>query len=194
MIALTIDEKGMAKTASEKLAIAHRIFSLAKDGFGLSERDVVFDPLTFTLASGSPETADAGMQTLEGIRMIKNALPDVLTCLGVSNISFGLNPRARRILNSVFLYHAVKAGLDMAIINPAQMQPFAQIPIEERELAEALIFNSRTQALNDFASHLHETQNKQQNKKITVFTGLKPEERIQSANSAARADRDRGRH
>lgn len=178
VIALTIDENGMAKTAKDKLAVARRIYSLAVNEFGLDAQDLVFDPLTFTLTSGSPDTADAGLQTLEGIRLIKKSLPGVLTCLGVSNISFGLNPLARGILNSVFLYHAIRAGLDMAIINPAQVKPFAQISMEERELAEALLFNRTAQALGDFAGHFQETMSSQPNEKRASLLDLPQDERI----------------
>ena len=178
VIALTIDENGMAKTAKDKLAIAQRIFSLAVDEFSLEAQDLIFDPLTFTLASGSPDTADAGLQTLEGIRLIKSSLPGVLTCLGVSNISFGLNPCARAILNSVFLYHSVQVGLDMAIINPAQVCPFAQIPAEERELAEMLIFNRSARALSDFVDYFLETKVSQPKEKRALLLDLPLEERI----------------
>ena len=178
VIALTIDEHGMAKTAKDKLAVARRIYALAVDDFELEAQDLVFDPLTFTLASGSPDTADAGSQTLEGIRLIKAALPGVLTCLGVSNISFGLNPRARAILNSVFLYHAVQAGLDMAIINPAQVRPFSQIPMEEKELAEALLFNRSPQALDDLAAQLLEEKDGEIKEKRASLLDLPMDERI----------------
>ena len=178
VIALTIDEHGMAKSPKDKLAVAQRIYFLAVDEFGLEAQDLVFDPLTFTLASGSPDTADAGLQTLESIRLIKDSLPGVLTCLGISNISFGFNPHARRILNSVFLYYAVQAGLDMAIINPAQLQPFTQIPLEERGLAEALIFNRSPQALNDFATRFFETKNSSPKEIMASLLDLPLDERI----------------
>jgi 5-methyltetrahydrofolate--homocysteine methyltransferase len=178
VIALTIDEQGMAKTAKEKLKITQRIYSLAVDEFGLEPQDLIFDPLTFTLVSGSPDTVDAGLQTIEGIRLIKDSLHGVLTCLGVSNISFGLNPRARSILNSVFLYHSVRAGLDAAIVNPAQVQPFTQIPSEERELAEALLFNRSAQALGAFVEYFTETRNIETKEKRTSLLDLPLEERI----------------
>ena len=178
VIALTIDEHGMAKTAKDKLAVAKRIFALAADEFGLEAQDLVFDPLTFTLASGSPDTADAALETLEGIRLIKRSLPGVHTCLGVSNISFGLNPPARRVLNSVFLYHAVQAGLDMAIINPAQLDPYAQISLKERELAEALIFNRSADALSDLASYYQGSKGSRFKEEKASLLNLPLEERI----------------
>ena len=153
VIALTIDENGMAKTAEEKLAIARRIYKLAVNECKLNPEDIVFDPLTFTLASGSAETVDAGIQTLDAIRAIKADMPGVLTSLGLSNISFGLNLPARAVLNSVMLYHAVKAGLDMAILNPAQIKPYASITEKESQLAENLIFNRSTQALAEFSEY-----------------------------------------
>jgi 5-methyltetrahydrofolate--homocysteine methyltransferase len=152
VIALTIDQNGMAKSAEDKLVVARKIFSIAVDEYGMDAGDLVFDPLTFTLASGSTETADAGIHTLEGIKLIKKALPGVLTSLGISNISYGLKPPARAVLNSVFLYHAVAAGLDMAIINPAQLKPLTSISEKELTAAEDLIFNRNPQALIDFAA------------------------------------------
>ena len=178
VIALTIDEHGMAKTAKDKLAAAQRIYSLAVDEFGLEAQDLVIDPLTFTLASGSPDTADAALQTLEGIRLIKKTLPGVLTLLGVSNISFGLNPSARKVLNSVFLYHAVQAGLDMAIINPAQLHPYAQISPNEREKAEALIFNKSPHALSDLAAYFQGSKSSQIKREKASLLDLPLKERI----------------
>lgn len=178
VIALTIDEHGMARSADDKLAVARRIWSLAVEKFGLKAQDLVIDPLTFTLASGSPDTADAALQTLDGIRLIKESLTGVLTLLGVSNISYGLNPPARKVLNSVFLYHAVQAGLDMAILNPAQMQPYAQISPNERELAEALIFNRSSQALNDLAAFYQASNGSPIKEAKPSFPDLPLEERI----------------
>ena len=178
VIALTIDEHGMAKSAKDKLAVAQRISSLAEDEFGLKAHDLVIDPLTFTLASGSADTADAALQTLEGIRLIKKSLPGVLTLLGVSNISFGLNPPARKVLNSVFLYHAVQAGLDMAIINPVQLHPYAQISPIEREVAEALIFNRSPHALSDLAAYFQDSKGSQFKGNNASLLDLPLEERI----------------
>lgn len=153
VIILTIDEAGMAKPASRKLEVARRIYAMAVGEFGLQPHDLVFDALTFTLATGDPEFSQSAVETLEGIRQIKAALPGVLTSLGVSNVSFGLSPATRAVLNSVFLYHAVLAGLDMAIVNPAQITPYAEIPTEARQLAEDLIFNQRPDALQRLIEH-----------------------------------------
>jgi 5-methyltetrahydrofolate--homocysteine methyltransferase len=153
VICLTIDEQGMARTADRKLEIAKRIYAIAVGDHGLRPSDLVFDALTFTLATGDPEYALSAVETLDGIRRIKSALPGVLTSLGISNVSFGLTPPTRASLNSVMLYHAVLAGLDMAIVNPAQITPYAEIPAEERTLAEDLIFNRRSDALQRLIAH-----------------------------------------
>ena len=157
VICLTIDESGMAKTAGRKLEVAHRIHEIAVNEHGLRPEALVFDTLTFTLATGEAEYADSAMETLEGIRLIKAALPGVLFSLGVSNLSFGLSANARPVLNSVMLYNAVQAGLDMAIVNPVHITPYADIPAEERELAEDLIFNRRPNALQRYIEHFETT-------------------------------------
>ncbi len=153
VICLTIDEAGMARTAERKLEVARRIYNIAVNEHGLRPDALVFDALTFTLATGDAEYVNSAVDTLEGIRGIKAALPGVLCSLGVSNLSFGLSPKARPVLNSVMLYHAVQAGLDAAIINPAQVTPYADIPAEERALAEDLIFNRRPDALQRYIEH-----------------------------------------
>jgi len=150
VLVLTIDEQGMAKDVDHKLAVAQRIYDIAVNEHGLRPDALVFDTLTFTLATGDPEFAYSAQQTIEGIRKVKQALPGVLTSLGVSNVSFGLDARARPVLNSVMLYHAVQAGLDMAIVNPAHITPYAEIPEAGRQLCEDLIFNRRSDALQRF--------------------------------------------
>ncbi|NMC79328.1 MAG: methionine synthase [Chloroflexi bacterium] len=159
VIALTIDEQGMAKTAEHKLEVARRLYDIAVNEYGLQPESLVFDALTFTLATGDPEFSQSAMQTLEGIRRIKQELPGVLASLGVSNVSFGLSPAARAILNSVMLYHAVQAGLDMAIVNPVQITPYPEISAQERELAEDLIFNRRPDALQRLIEHFEHAGN-----------------------------------
>jgi 5-methyltetrahydrofolate--homocysteine methyltransferase len=141
VVALTIDEEGMAKTAADKLRVAQRIYDLCVQGHAMKPEDLVFDTLTFTLGSGDGEFRRAGIETLDAIRDIKAALPGVLTVLGISNISFGLNPAARYVLNSVFLYEAVEAGLDMAIINPQHLLPLNRIAETERQLCLDLIYD-----------------------------------------------------
>ncbi|MDR0786385.1 MAG: methionine synthase [Gemmatimonadota bacterium] len=146
VIALTIDREigGMAKTAATKLEVARKIHHIATGEYGLRPDALIFDALTFTLATGDEEFRRSAVETIEGIRAIRRELPGVLTTLGVSNVSFGLGKHARAVLNSVFLYHCVEAGLDTAIINPAHVTPYAEIPDEERELANNLIFDRRS--------------------------------------------------
>ncbi|MEJ5201707.1 MAG: methionine synthase [Anaerolineales bacterium] len=180
VIVLTIDEQGMAKTAQRKLEVAKRLFEIATHDHGLKASDLVFDALTFTLATGDPEFSQSAIETLEGIRLIKTELPGVLTSLGVSNVSFGLNPSARSVLNSVMLYHAVLAGLDMAIVNPAHITPYAEIPQQERELAEDLIFNRRADALQRFIEYFETSVRKAEKdsvQKVALQT-LPAEQRI----------------
>ncbi len=153
LVALTIDEIGMAKTRERKLEVAKKIYEIVVGEYGLTAQDLIYDDLTFTLATGDPEWIESAVETIEGIRLIKRELPGVFTSLGVSNVSFGLAPDARAVLNSVFLHHCVEAGLDMAIVNPAHVQPYAEIPAEERSLADDLVFNRRPDALQRFIEH-----------------------------------------
>ncbi len=153
VIVLTIDEEGMAKTAERKFEVAERIYDLAVNQHGLKPEDLVYDALTFTLATGDPDLANSAKDTLEGIRKIKQLLPGVLTSLGVSNVSFGLSRPARAVLNSVMLYHAVESGLDMAIVNPAHIKPYAEIGEKERRMAENLIFNKTDDALPELIAY-----------------------------------------
>ncbi len=153
LVALTIDPIGMAKTRERKLEIAKKIYELVVGEYGLAAEDLIYDDLTFTLATGDAEWIDSAVETIEGIRLIKRELPGVFTSLGVSNVSFGLAPAARGVLNSVFLHHCVEAGLDMAIVNPAHVQPYAEISEDERALADDLVFNRRADALQRFIEH-----------------------------------------
>jgi 5-methyltetrahydrofolate--homocysteine methyltransferase len=139
VIALTIDEDGMALTADKKVAIAHRIYDLATKKYGLRPQELIFDALTLPISTGQEEYRTAGMETLEAVRRIKQELPEVTTILGVSNISFGLNVYARRVLNSVFMHEAVDNGLDMAIVNYSKIYPLYKIPEVEVDLARKLI-------------------------------------------------------
>src|SRR5215207_2885821 len=150
LIALTIDEVGMAKTAERKLEIARRIKELACDEHGLDPELLIFDLLTFTLTTGDEEWRPSAVETIEGIRRVKAELPGVKTSLGVSNVSFGVSPSARAVLNSVFLHHCVEAGLDLAMVNPNHITPYAEIPADARELAEDLIYYRRPDALPRF--------------------------------------------
>jgi 5-methyltetrahydrofolate--homocysteine methyltransferase len=153
VIALTIDEIGMAKTRERKLEVAKKIYDIVVGEYGLAPEDLIYDALTFTLATGDAEWIDSGKETVEGIRLIKRELPGVSTILGVSNVSFGLTPEARGVLNSVFLHHCVQAGLDAAIVNPAHIRPYAEISAAEREMADDLVFNKRPDALQRFIEY-----------------------------------------
>ena len=153
LVALTIDEVGMAKTRERKLEVAQAIYDIVVGEYGMQPEDLIYDDLTFTLATGDLEMADSAVETIEGIRLIKRELPGVFTSLGVSNVSFGLSPDARAVLNSVFLHHCVEAGLDMAIVNPAHVKPYAEIDPSERTLADQLIFNRTPDALQKFIEH-----------------------------------------
>lgn len=141
VVALTIDVDGMAMTADRKVEIAWKIYDLAVNEHGLRPQDILFDPLTFTIGSGDETLRDAAVQTLVGIRRIKGELPGVLTILGVSNVSFGLRPQARRVLNSIFLHEAVKVGLDAAIVDAGKIIPYARISEREREICLDLLFD-----------------------------------------------------
>src|SRR6202790_98376 len=140
VIALTIDEDGMALTAEKKAAIAHRIFDLATKKYGLDGTDLIFDALTLPISTGQDEYRSAGIETLKAVAKIKKELPNVKTILGVSNISFGLDAYPRRVLNSVFMHEAVDHGLDMAIVNYSKIYPLYKIPQEEVDLALKLIY------------------------------------------------------
>ncbi|MFN2636424.1 MAG: methionine synthase [Gemmatimonadaceae bacterium] len=153
VIALTIDEIGMAKTRERKLEVAKKIYDIVVGEYGLAPEDLIYDALTFTLATGDAEWIESGKETVEGIRLIKRELPGVSTILGVSNVSFGLTPEARGVLNSVFLHHCVQAGLDAAIVNPAHIRPYAEISAEEREMADDLVFNKTPTALQRFIEY-----------------------------------------
>jgi len=143
VIALTIDETGMAKSPESKLDIASRLVDFACNQHGLPQADLMIDPLTFTIATGNEDDRKLGQWTLEGIRMIRDKFPDIQIILGLSNISFGLNAAARAVLNSVFLDHAVKAGMTGAIVHVSKIRPLHQIAAEEVQVCEDLIFDRR---------------------------------------------------
>ena len=143
VICLTIDEEGMAKTADDKIRIARRIYELCVKDWGLRPEDLLFDVLTFTICTGNEDDRKLGLETLEGIRRVCAELPGVGTLLGLSNISFGLNPAARHVLNSVYLHHAQEAGLTAAILHSARIEPLHRIDAEARQVAEDLIFDRR---------------------------------------------------
>ena len=153
IVALTIDESGMAKTAERKLEVARRIHGIVVGEYGIPAGALIFDDLTFTLATGDAEFANSAVETIEGIRLIKRELPGVLTSLGVSNVSFGLKPGARAALNSVFMHHCVAAGLDAALVHAKEITPYAEIDAPVRELCDDLVFNRRADALARLIEH-----------------------------------------
>lgn len=151
-IAQCIGPKGMAKTPEEKLEVARLLYDTGKQ-YGLKPWQFIFDALVFTLATGEAEYADSAKSTLEGIRLMKQSLPESFTTLGLSNVSFGLTTNARKVVNSVFLYHALKAGLDTVIINARDIIPYPEIEEQQKRLTEDLIFNKHPNALADLIAH-----------------------------------------
>ena len=178
VIVLTIDENGMAKTREKKLEVAKRIYDIAVNDHGLKPEDLVYDALTFTLATGDQEFVNSAIETIEGIRLIKQNLPGVMASLGVSNLSFGLAQHARPVLNSIMLHHCVQAGLDMAIINPAHVTAYADIPADEKELAEDLIFNRRNDALQRYIEFYEKVTPTEQATASNPTEGMTPEQRL----------------
>lgn len=176
-ISLCIGPNGMAKTPQQKVETAELLYETGKK-HGLKIEQFIFDVLTFTLATGEDEFLNAGKNTLEGIRLVKEKFPKSFTTLGLSNISFGLIPYARKILNSVFLYHAVKAGLDTAIVNAKEIVPYGEIDEKEKKLVEDLIFNAHPNALSDLISYFEKTGSQSTTtKKIDVDPSWSPGKR-----------------
>ncbi|HET9588778.1 MAG TPA: dihydropteroate synthase, partial [Anaerolineales bacterium] len=178
VIVLTIDESGMAKTREKKLEVAKRIYDIAVNDHGLKPEDLVYDALTFTLATGDEEFVNSAIETIEGIRLIKQNLPGVMASLGVSNLSFGLAPHARPVLNSVMLYHCIQAGMDMAIVNPAHITAYPDIPQEEKDLAEDLIFNRRADALQRYIEYYEKVTPTEQAGGSDPTKDMTPEQRL----------------
>ncbi len=152
-IALCIGPKGMAKIPQEKLEVAELIYEIGTRQYGLKPWQFIFDVLTFTIVTGDPELADAAKNTLDGIRLVKQKFPECFTVLGLSNVSFGVSPNARKIINSIFLYHALQAGLDAVIINARDIIPYPDIDEQQKKLAEDLIFNRHPNALADLIAY-----------------------------------------
>jgi 5-methyltetrahydrofolate--homocysteine methyltransferase len=183
VIALTIDEEGMALTAEKKTAIAKRIYDLATTKYGIRPVDIIFDALTLPISTGQEEYRSAGMETLNAIKRIKQELPDVKTILGVSNISFGLDAYPRRVLNSVFMHEAVDYGLDMAIVNYTKIYPLYKIPHEEVELARKLIYQDRSDGdpLQKFMQHFARTKGKVQGSTTAHVETLSVDDKLKFA-------------
>jgi 5-methyltetrahydrofolate--homocysteine methyltransferase len=179
LVALTIDPVGMAKTRERKLEVAKAIYDIVVGEYGLAPGDLIYDALTFTLATGDAEWIDSAHETIEGIRLIKRELPGVFTILGVSNVSFGLDADARHVLNSVFLHHCVEAGLDAAIVNPAHVRPYAEISAAERALADDLVFNRRPDALQRFIDGFATKEQKAaREEKEDPTAGMAPDQKV----------------
>jgi 5-methyltetrahydrofolate--homocysteine methyltransferase len=179
LIALTIDEVGMAKTAERKLEIAQRLTELCCDEHGLDREALIFDCLTFTLTTGDEEWRPSAVATIEGIRAIKEGIPGVKTSLGVSNVSFGVGVPARSAINSVFLHHCVQAGLDLAMVNPNHITPYGEIPELERQLADDLVFNRREDALERLIEHFESKGASEETaEKADPTAGMEPEEAL----------------
>ena len=172
VIALTIDEEGMALTAEKKTAIAKRIFDLAVNKYGIRPVDLIFDALTLPISTGQEDYRTAGIETLKAVKAIKKDLPEVKTILGVSNISFGLSAYSRRILNSVFMHEAVDHGLDMAIVNYSKIYPLYKIPEAEVDLARKLIYfdQSNGDPLQAYMAHFSGAKGKEEKTTAHVDT------------------------
>jgi 5-methyltetrahydrofolate--homocysteine methyltransferase len=183
VIALTIDEEGMALTADKKVAIAKRIYDLAVNKYGIRPVDLIFDALTLPISTGQEEYRSAGIETLNAIRRIKHELPDVKTILGVSNISFGLDVYPRRVLNSVFMHEAVDHGLDMAIVNYTKVYPLYKIPQEEVDIARKLIFRDQADGdpLQRYMQHFAGVKGKAQATTTAHVDSLSVEDKLKFA-------------
>lgn len=165
----TIDEEGMAVTRERKLEVAKRSYEILVNDYQVNPQDIIFDPLVFPVGTGDEQYLGSAMETVEGIRLIKEALPACKTILGLSNISFGLPAAGREVLNAVFLYHTTKAGLDYAIVNTEKLERYASIPEDERKLAEALLFATNDQTLAEFTAFYREKK-KEAKKEISTLT------------------------
>ncbi|MHA7963340.1 methionine synthase [Paenibacillus sp. CAU 1782] len=176
VVMILIDERGQAVSREAKLEVAERSYKLLTEKYGINSEDIIFDPNMFPVGSGDPQYIGSAVETLEGIRSIKEKFPRAKTILGLSNISFGLPDAGREVLNSVYLYHATKAGLDYAIVNTEKLERYASIPEEERKLAEALIYDTNDDTLAAFVAAF---RNKKVEKKEKIST-LTLEERLAS--------------
>ncbi|MDQ0256617.1 5-methyltetrahydrofolate--homocysteine methyltransferase [Evansella vedderi] len=171
----TIDEEGMATTAERKLAVAKRSYDLLVNKYGLEPSDIIFDPLVFPVGTGDEQYIGAAKETVESLRLIKEELPECLTILGVSNVSFGLPPVGREIVNAVYLYHCTKAGLDYAIVNTEKLERFASIPEAEREMAERLLFETTDESLAELVQFY---RGKKSTDKVKPVSSMNLEDRL----------------
>jgi 5-methyltetrahydrofolate--homocysteine methyltransferase len=169
-----IDEPGMAVTRQRKLEVAQRSFELLTKKYGMKAEDLYFDPLVFPCASGDAQYTGSAVETIEGVRLIKQHFPQCKTVLGISNVSFGLPTAGREVLNSVFLYHCVQAGLDMALVNSEKLERYPSLPQEERKLSEDLLYNRGGDPVTPFAAHFRERKPQK-----AITSSLPLEERLQ---------------
>ncbi|AZN41973.1 methionine synthase [Paenibacillus albus] len=176
VVCILIDERGQAVSREAKMEVATRSYELLTEKYGMNPEDIIFDPNMFPVGSGDPQYIGSAVETIEGIRMIKAKYPKAKTILGLSNISFGLPDAGREVLNSVYLYHTTKAGLDYAIVNTEKLERYASIPEDERRLAEELIFNTNDDTLAAFVAAFREKKVEKREK----VSNLSLEERLAS--------------
>lgn len=165
----TIDERGQAITRTDKLEVAKRSYDLLVHKYGMDPTGIIFDPLVFPVGTGDQQYIGSAKETIEGIRLIKEAMPECQTILGLSNVSFGLPEAGREVLNAVYLYHCTKAGLDYAIVNTEKLERYASISEEERRLAEQLIYETNDETLAEFVAHFR-TKKVEKKEKISNLT------------------------
>ena len=177
-VAMTIDEDGMARTAAKKLEVAKRIAQIANDEYGVPNEALVYDVLTLPISTGQAEERRNAIETIEGIRLVKQQIPGCFTTLGVSNLSFGLATHARAALHSVFLKHAVEAGLDTAIVNPAHLTPYADLSPEEITICEDVIFDRDENALSRLIQFFEENAAAETDSKADPTEGMTVEQRL----------------
>ncbi len=176
VVCILIDERGQAVSREAKIEVATRSYELLTEKYGMNPEDIIFDPNMFPVGSGDPQYIGSAVETIEGIKLIKEKYPAAKTILGLSNISFGLPDAGREVLNSVYLYHCTKAGLDYAIVNTEKLERYASIPDTERQLAEELIYNTNDETLAQFVAHFREKKVEKKEK----ISNLSLEERLGS--------------
>ncbi|MDD9267810.1 methionine synthase [Paenibacillus sp. GCM10023248] len=176
VVCILIDERGQAVSREAKLEVATRSYELLTEKYGMNPEDIIFDPNMFPVGSGDPQYIGSAVETIEGIKLIKEKYPRAKTILGLSNISFGLPDAGREVLNSVYLYHCTKAGLDYAIVNTEKLERYASIPEAERQLAEELIYHTNDETLAKFVAHFREKKVEKKEK----ISNLSLEERLGS--------------
>ncbi|KRF10809.1 methionine synthase [Paenibacillus sp. Soil787] len=176
VVCILIDERGQAVSREAKIEVATRSYELLTQKYGMNPEDIIFDPNMFPVGSGDPQYIGSAVETIEGIKLIKAKYPAAKTILGLSNISFGLPDAGREVLNSVYLYHCTKAGLDYAIVNTEKLERYASIPETERQLAEELIYNTNDETLAQFVAHFREKKVEKKEK----ISNLSLEERLGS--------------